>query len=538
MTTDAVIIGAGPVGLTAALLMARQGLRVDVLEKLSSPCVEPRAVSVDDEALRIWQSCGIGDRIARDWSGGEIGKPMCTYYGSRGRAFLRLMQRASDLGFPHAASIHQGRIDLELWEAAAAHPLIRILAGHRVDRIEQDALEVRVRATGPSGAIAETAAPWTIACDGAGGITRQLLGVSLHEQVSDRPWLVANMIDDGPPGHVEIRCGVDGARVTMPMPHGTRRVEVQLGTHDDGNWLSDEARVRAALARAWPQASHAPIVRATVRRFKSAVAEQWRIGRVFLAGDAAHVMPPYAGQGLCAGLRDAANLTFKIAGVRHGWLSPVVLDTYESERRPHVERMTRLSSRLGRLMCPRSQLEAAVMQSSLSLAGALPQMCKRWMLRGPSIRPRLKSGFMVRSRGAGDYLPQPLVTSSDGQRVLLDELLGTRMTWLILSSTGNKRSIAAPPLVQPLDTVLWEGRDFIDSLGVLRSRYGAGSAVLVRPDRIVYASIPQRDLLTHTRSNACRADVIAVREVQPACAQPHSQPLPPAAASLTAQTPQ
>lgn len=515
MTADAIVVGAGPVGLTLALLMARSGLRVTVLERRPDGCTDPRAVSVDDEALRIWQACGLVEAMSGDWASGDIGQTMCSYLDARGHPFLTLEQHRSDLGHPHAAAIHQGCIEGKLLSAARANPSIEVRMGFEARDVLQGERCVEVRGVDGTGAACTARASWAVACDGAGSAVRKALGIGMTRRQLPHPWLVANVEDSGPPGHVTIRCRPGAACVTMPIPHGLRRIEVELPADDDGSWLEDEREVRARLRAAWGPVDRARIVCASHRRFQASIAERWRERRVFLAGDAAHVMPPFAGQGLGAGLRDAANLSFKIAGVQQGWLAPETLDTYESERRPHVERMTRLAIRLGRLMSPSTPLEGACVQAAVRVLRTVAPLMRGMMLRGPGIRPVLRTGFVVPSPQAGRYLPQPTVETPDGSKVALDALLGPRMTWIVLETARAPQQRLGAPLLQPSDAVLVEGRDFIDRDRCLRDRFGPGGLVLVRPDRVVHTHLgPARPWTTWQRNNACELQPTAWRTMR------------------------
>jgi len=521
VTTDVVIIGAGPVGLTAALLCAQQGLRVEILERRSGPTPEPRAVSVDDEGLRIWQACGVLSLLGDDVAGGEPDQCICTYLDQKRRPFLRIHQRISELGHPHAAAIHQGRVEAKLWLAAERNSLISISRGIEAISVEQNSHAAIIRCRDGQGHELVRTTPWVIACDGARSAIREAIGISMPGRTLDRPWLIANVEDQGEPGHVVIRCSSDGAAVTMPLPHGMRRIEVELPDSKDACWLEDDNAVRRWLARGWPGAEHAPIVTKSVCRFRLAVADRWRVGRVFLAGDAAHVMPPFAGQGLGAGLRDVANLTFKLAGVHQGWLAPDALDTYEAERRPHVDRIGELVLRLGELMHPSSSTQGQLTHAALRLLSPIANLSGRWRLRGPNIQPVLTQGLLAPSRRSGRYLPQPDVIAADQRRVRLDDLLGPRMTWIVLDGRKRIAPASKPPTVHSSDRVLVEGRDFRDPSGTLRKTYGAGSRLLVRPDRIVclHSPAPAWPWLT-LRRHTCHMNLSALREVRAVAASP------------------
>ncbi|MFN9078841.1 MAG: FAD-dependent oxidoreductase [bacterium] len=485
MSRRVIVIGGGPVGLTAALLLARYGMRVALVERELRPRRRVRTVALDDESLRVWQACGIADRIASDWDGGAEGEVMCRYLTPGGRTFLGLRQTGGDLGYPQAVAVHEGCIAEALSAAVERHPGIVVHRGETAVSLSQDDDGVEIGLRDEAGHLRHERGSWAIACDGCDSVVRGLLGVDMPGETLESSWLVANVAESTPVLHATIRCDPRRPSVMVSVPHGVRRIECMLEDREADSVRSDEGAARAMLASVWPEAARAEIIERAVLRFDARIARRWGVGRGFGAGAAAAVWPPGAGPGLAAGLRDAANLAFKMAGAAQGWLPTAVLETYERERRPHQERLTRLALRLGRLMTPRSMAAALATQGIVRAATALPFADRMLHLRGRAVRPRYREGFIGAGRLAGDYLPQPKVGTVDGQVRMLDELLGERMTWIALGRGSERGAMQGIPVASG-DTVLIENRDFRDPARVLQGTFGRRSVLLVRPDRIVH----------------------------------------------------
>lgn len=486
MKRDAVVIGAGPVGLTAALLLERQGLRVALIEQRSTREPMLGAVALDDESLRIWQACGLSEEIEDDWASGQQGQVVCEYLDARGRPFIQIRRTDSDLGYPHAVCVDLTSIVAKLRQRVEKQTSVELYSGCTMRAITQHDSSVHIQCEHENGSAFELDADWCIACDGRTSKTRELLGIEMLGADLPEPWLVADFEDPTPSGWARFRCLPGRACVTVPLPHGHRRIERMLEPDAACEQiLNDESQARSLLSPAWEHALQAPIRSMAVMRFHAGVAQRWRDGRVLLAGDAAHQTPPFAGQGLATGLRDVSNLCFKIAGVQRGWLREEVIETYENERRPHQQQMIDLALRLGRVMSPCSRGSAAITHTLIRMLTHIPPIHRALMLRGTQTRPILHSGFMMPGGLAGQSIPQPWVIINGSEHIRFDELLGPRMTW-ILTGIDRDAPHQSRSFLSSDDTLLVENRDFTDPERIFQRRYGKQSLVLVRPDRIVH----------------------------------------------------
>lgn len=476
-----VIVGAGPVGVTAALLLARRGVRSVVLERHRDVYPLPRAVANDDEIHRILQAAGVGEEFT------AISRPAGGLRLLDARHQVMAEFRRSPQGrhgYPKSSMFDQPELEGVLRAELARRPECELRGGVEVTGVGPDTTgPVRVTYRDDDGEH-ELWAEAALGCDGANSLTREAIGGVWEDLHFEERWTVIDAETTGP-----VRCweGVD--QVCDPERPGTfmrvnetrYRWEFRLG---DG-----QETVRELIAP-WLSPSYDgdfEVVRETQYTFRARVADRWRSGRVFLLGDAAHLTPPFIGQGLCSGLRDAYNLAWKLARVLQQGGDERLLDTYESERRPHARHVVRLAVAMGWAMTGGQDGAAAIRRRLLAAACRVPGLTE---LAGRDLSPPLTAGPLVRRgvrRGlVGTHCPQPWVSVS-GRRTRLDEVLGDSFTVLTAAEPGPSLTALAQGLGVSAVPVTDLGDD-----GSLAAwlRAGRVDAVLVRPDRVVLDVVP------------------------------------------------
>lgn len=433
------VIGAGPIGLTLANLLGRYGVPTLLVERNPTTVQEPRAVSIDDESLRTLQSAGLVEEVLTQVVPG---------YGSRyldpaGNCFLEVLPTEEIYGFARRNAFRQPILEAQLLAGISRFSSVSTLFEWRLSHFRQDEGGVQAALLGPGGAERVVRCAYLVGCDGASSTVRNQLGLTLRGETFSEQWLIVDLEDSPAPGRdTMVFCDARRPAIALPGPDATRRFEFKLLKGESPQSIL-QPDVVDQLLREHGAAPEGRITRTAVYTFHARLAATWQVGRVFLAGDACHLTPPFAGQGMNSGIRDAHNLAWKLAAVWRGALGPRLLETYERERRDHVAEMIKLALRMGRIMGPPSRLVGAVTQLAFRALRICAPARDYFALMKYKPKPRFRDGFLVpdqqggRRTCVGRLLPQPKVRSG-GEVILLDELLGDGFALLGLTENLSR----------------------------------------------------------------------------------------------------
>jgi 2-polyprenyl-6-methoxyphenol hydroxylase-like FAD-dependent oxidoreductase len=357
---DVAIVGYGPVGQTLAILLGQRGWRVRVVERWPEPYPLPRAVHFDHEVARILQAAGVAGAL----EGRTVPAATYEWRNASGETLIRFGRDAerSLSGWPESSMFCQPELERILDERARSLATVSVERGVAAAGLhaEPDGVKLETRRTG--GEAGALAARFVVGCDGANSFVRERIGSGWHDLGFHFDWLVVDLAPADPRWDGPINwqlCDPTRPTTLVSGGPGRRRFEFMRLPHETLDELNREEAAWRLLGPWGLHAGNAKLERHAVYTFRARWADRWRNGRVLVAGDAAHQMPPFAGQGMCAGLRDAANLAWKLDLVLAGRAGEALLDTYMTERAPHVTAMIQLSVALGRIICVADPAEAA-----------------------------------------------------------------------------------------------------------------------------------------------------------------------------------
>jgi len=535
LSTDIAIVGAGPVGLMIANYLGQCGVNVTLVEKLDSLIDYPRAIGLDDESLRTFQAVGLADNVlphTTPWHAMRFMTP-------KGRCFADIQPKTDEFGWSRRNAFIQPLADRVLFEGLQRFDNVKVLFGRELDGFEQSDSGVQLTLKNAEGRSERLQAKYLIGCDGGNSLVRRSLGISFEGKTAPNQWIVVDIANDPlSTPHVYLCCDPVRPYVSAALPHGVRRFEFMVMPGETEAELSKPENMRKLLAKVLPDPDRIELIRSRVYTHNARLAGRFRQGRVLLAGDAAHIMPVWQGQGYNSGMRDASNLAWKLSLVIKGLASDRLLDSYELERRDHAKAMIDLSVLAGHVLAPPKRWQGTLRDGVSWLLNYVPPVKRYFVEMRFKPMPQYSRGALIvpseKGSPVGKMFIQPKVLTDAGATVLLDEVIGENFafiawgcdpTWGLTTAqiaqwkTLGTRFIQVLPDVQlraPSDA----GNDVIrvgDSTGRLREWFARGSSsiALLRPDRFLAGlATPQ------TLGKACNELALALN------VQPHIQMTP------------
>jgi 3-(3-hydroxy-phenyl)propionate hydroxylase len=529
---DVLIVGMGPVGVTLAGLLGQNGISTVVFDKLTDLYPLPRAAGMDHEVMRIAQELGVAARLEPY----VVPYRSSQYRGVHGQVIKRLDSPPPPhrLGWDPMMAFDQPAFEGVLRERVGELPAVSVRLDTEVTAVGQDDVGVwaNLRASGSS-ATERISASYLVACDGGASPIRRQLGITMTDLGFHESWLVVDAIIEDDTAHDRLPdtqvqyCEPRRPATFINLVGRHRRWEIALEpgelpvgpVSNDAVWPWLERWIKPGEARIW---------RAAAYMFHGLVADQWRQGRILLAGDATHMTPPFMAQGMAQGMRDVHNLAWKLHAVLEGRATDQLLDTYEAERRPHVIKATQHTINLGRIISERD--ERVALARDHELLGDHPEEVP--VTYRSNFLPALNAGLIAtESPGAGEILPQPFVlaTGDPGgpDAVRLDDVVGSGFRVIVTSAVSERDSARLQEAIAPLGgrTVRIHppgssdsgtgGTGLVERDGVLTAWLaGLPAAIAIaRPDHYVYASAESID-----RALAHLADLRAAAGSTPAVA--------------------
>jgi len=535
LSTDIAIVGAGPVGLMIANYLGQCGVNVTLVEKLDSLIDYPRAIGLDDESLRTFQAVGLADNVlphTTPWHAMRFMTP-------KGRCFADIQPKTDEFGWSRRNAFIQPLADRVLFEGLQRFDNVKVLFGRELEGFEQSDSGVQLTLKNAEGRSERLQAKYLIGCDGGNSLVRRSLDISFEGKTAPNQWIVVDIANDPlSTPHVYLCCDPVRPYVSAALPHGVRRFEFMVMPGETEAELSKPENMRKLLAKVLPDPDRIELIRSRVYTHNARLAGRFRQGRVLLAGDAAHIMPVWQGQGYNSGMRDASNLAWKLSLVIKGLASDRLLDSYELERRDHAKAMIDLSVLAGHVLAPPKRWQGTLRDGVSWLLNYVPPVKRYFVEMRFKPMPQYTRGALIvpseKGSPVGKMFIQPKVLTDVGATVLLDEVIGENFaiiawgcdpTWGLTAAqiaqwkTLGTRFIQVLPDVQlraPSDA----GNDVIrvgDSTGRLREWFARGSSsiALLRPDRFLAGlATPQ------TLGKACNELALALN------AQPHIQVTP------------
>ncbi|RZN12063.1 FAD-binding monooxygenase [Bradyrhizobium genosp. SA-3] len=493
---DVLVVGFGPTGAVAAGLLGRLGHRTLVVDRLTDIYDKPRAIALDHEIFRHFDNMGLADAIATHVEPFTASE----HFGVDGQLIRRvhMIEKPYPLGYTPSMVFSQPPVEAELRRHALSFACVRAELGVELVDLVQRTDRVDATLKDAAGRTRTVTARYVLGCDGASSTVRQIAGIVLEDLIFDEPWLVVDVrvnqaaLAKLPQNSAQF-CNPARPVSFLIGPNNHRRWEIMLLPGEDPRQMERPENVWKLLAP-WLAPEDGELWRAASYRFHALVAADWRNDRIIITGDAAHQQPPFIGQGMCQGLRDATNLVWKLDSVLRGVSPDALLDSYTAERKQHVIELTGKIKTIGQSICERDPAAARRRDAQILIAGG----GKPLEITRQEIIPPLRTGFLADQDGAarGSLFPQPRVLI-DGAPCLLDKITGPRLRVLIDGRRSEAPSLMAlcaahPELIATTIAPAGAGPSGVleETDGVLAGwfdRHGVVAAI-VRPDHYVFGA--------------------------------------------------
>jgi 3-(3-hydroxy-phenyl)propionate hydroxylase len=505
---DVVVIGLGPVGSLLTLLLAKQGLSVAVIERDEKVYTLPRAVNLDGEIVRALQPWKLAEPIDALLQKNRPGERAGFANSKREWLFGQTMRDSGACGWQPMNFFDQPEVEQFLRDQALSADNVTPFIGFEASQVSQSQDDVTLTATRAANA-SEKSVPQTvtghflIACDGASSAVRRSLEINWVDLGYDQDWLVVDI--ETLPGHtldhstVQV-CDPKRLSTYVCTKDPYRRWEFRLNEGETWEEMLTPQKV-ASLIAPWTPPDTYTVRRKAVYQFHAAIAQAWQKARIFIAGDAAHQSPPFLGQGMNSGMRDAINLAWKLPLVIRGVSQPALLETYESERKAHAHDLVDWAVSIGNLMSHLAEVEAA--ETLGESAPARPKALERSGYGQGRETPSLKSGVLMTHQVSDEGITgtpyyQPVIRYQN-QTQRLDELLGPGFALVLPEPMLLSETALA--IMAKLKIQLVCAADFEIVRGRLSSER---NAVLIRPDRYVFGHTDVHTDIDTLLSALCR----------------------------------
>ncbi|MEU5216474.1 bifunctional 3-(3-hydroxy-phenyl)propionate/3-hydroxycinnamic acid hydroxylase [Streptomyces sp. NPDC020807] len=512
---DLLVVGYGPVGQVLANLMAQRGRRVIVVERHAKPYTMPRAVAFDGEAARVLATAGVADHLA------SVGEPSGDYMWRNGEGRDLLYIGAAEVhgrnGWPESTSMYQPGLETALIARGAELPQLTVVRGYEAVDLVETGEGVELAVEDREGVRRTLRGRWIVGCDGANSFVRRRIGSPAVDLDFHHEWLICDLIlhdrREFTPNNLQI-CDPARPRTQVSAGPGHRRWEFMLLPGETKEEMDTADTAWRLLELCGISREDGIMERHAVYTFQASTVKEWRSGRLLIAGDAAHLMPPFAGQGMSSGFRDVANLVWKLDLVLSGLADESLLDSYPEERRAHVQHAITMSMNLGKVIC-QTDAKAAADRDEVMIAARERNLAR------PQQSPfqPLTKGLLARDAkgrrrpGSGDQVPQPRVAAADGTTGLFDEVVGRGFVFVSRDNPAEQLDAERREFLDRLgarlvwlrdaDAVLGASADgvvqvrdvdgaftaYVDGIGGAAGLGGARArTVLVRPDTYVYGA--------------------------------------------------